>query len=38
MRAALQKHDTILREAIETHGGAVFEIVGDAFCAAFATK
>jgi predicted ATPase/class 3 adenylate cyclase len=37
MAPALQRHDTILREAIESHGGYVFKTVGDAFCAAFAS-
>jgi predicted ATPase/class 3 adenylate cyclase len=37
MRAALTRHDAILREAIEGHGGFVFKTVGDAFCAAFPT-
>jgi len=37
MLAALTRHDTILREAIEGHGGFVFKTVGDAFCAAFPT-
>ena len=36
MPHALARHDTILREAIERHGGYVFKTVGDAFCAAFA--
>lgn len=35
MQAALQLHHEILRSAIEYHGGVVFQIVGDAFCAAF---
>ena len=35
MRPALARHDTLLREAIETSGGYVFKTVGDAFCAAF---
>ena len=35
MQAALACHDAILREAIETHGGAVFKTVGDAFYATF---
>jgi predicted ATPase/class 3 adenylate cyclase len=35
--ALLARHHTILREAIETHHGHVFQIVGDAFCAAFQT-
>ena len=37
MRAALMRHDAILRGAIEGNGGHVFKTVGDAFCAAFAT-
>jgi len=37
MRVALARHDEILREAIETHSGYVFNMVGDAFCAAFPT-
>ena len=37
MRLALARHDTLLRQAIEVHGGHVFKTVGDAFCAAFAT-
>ena len=37
MRAALARHDAILRCAVETHGGAVFKTVGDACYAAFAT-
>jgi class 3 adenylate cyclase len=35
MKTALARHDTLLRESIETHGGHVFKTVGDAFCAAF---
>jgi predicted ATPase/class 3 adenylate cyclase len=35
MQAALARHDTLLRQAIEAHGGYVFKTVGDAFCAAF---
>src|SRR5919108_6387681 len=35
MPEALARHDSILREAIEAHGGAVFRTVGDAVCAAF---
>ena len=30
MQTALARHDAILREAIETHGGTVFKTVGDA--------
>src|SRR5262245_19678081 len=37
MRAALARHDALLRGAIESHGGVVFKTWGDAFCAAFAT-
>ena len=35
MQAALERHDAILRTAIEVHGGHVFKTVGDAFCAVF---
>jgi predicted ATPase/class 3 adenylate cyclase len=35
MGAALMRHNAVVREAIETHGGYVFKVVGDAFCAAF---
>src|SRR5437588_11675179 len=37
MKAAVERHDTILREAIEANGGTVFRTMGDAFCAAFPT-
>ena len=37
MRAALARHDGLLRHAIESHGGHVFKTVGDAFYAAFPT-
>jgi class 3 adenylate cyclase len=37
MRHALARHDALLRESIEGHGGCVFKTVGDAFHAAFAT-
>jgi hypothetical protein len=37
MRAALARHDDLLRHAIESHGGHVFKTVGDAFYAAFTT-
>ncbi|MGE5140501.1 MAG: ATP-binding protein [Rudaea sp.] len=33
----LARHHVILREAIESHNGYVFQIIGDAFCAAFHT-
>ncbi|MCA1552819.1 MAG: AAA family ATPase, partial [Chloroflexi bacterium] len=32
----LDRHHALLHHAIETHGGAVFNVVGDAVCAAFA--
>jgi len=35
MSEALPRHDKILRETIEIHGGYVFKTVGDAFCATF---
>src|SRR6266849_947250 len=37
MQAALARHDALLRQAIETHGGFVFKTIGDGFCAAFAS-
>src|SRR5438477_4081021 len=37
MRDALSRHDALLQEAIEAHGGYVFKTIGDAFCAAFQT-
>ncbi|MGC4042407.1 MAG: tetratricopeptide repeat protein [Armatimonas sp.] len=37
MRVALQRHDLLLRQAIEGNGGTVFKTMGDAFCAAFPT-
>ena len=37
MQAALARHDAILRDAIESHGGHVFKTVGDAFYAVFTT-
>jgi len=37
MQAALARHDVILRQGIETHGGHVFKTAGDAFFAAFTT-
>jgi class 3 adenylate cyclase len=37
MAAGQRIHDAIVREAIEGHGGHVFAIDGDGFCAAFAT-
>jgi class 3 adenylate cyclase len=35
MHGALSRHDVILRNAIEEHGGYVFKTVGDAFCCVF---
>jgi predicted ATPase/class 3 adenylate cyclase/Tfp pilus assembly protein PilF len=35
METALDRHNTLVREAIEVHGGYVFKTVGDAFCTAF---
>jgi formylglycine-generating enzyme required for sulfatase activity/class 3 adenylate cyclase len=37
MRAALERHDVLIRQAVEGKAGHVFKTVGDAFCAAFAT-
>ena len=37
MGAALARHDTLMRDAIEHHSGHVFKTMGDAFCAAFHT-
>jgi TolB-like protein/class 3 adenylate cyclase/Tfp pilus assembly protein PilF len=37
MRAALARHDALLRHAIREHQGHVFKTGGDAFCAAFPT-
>jgi predicted ATPase/class 3 adenylate cyclase len=37
MQVALARHDGLLWEAIEEHGGFVFKTVGDAFCAVFPT-
>ncbi len=37
MPAALRRHHALLHEAIAAHGGYVFQIIGDAFCAAFTT-
>src|SRR5262245_46925395 len=31
MELALAQHHALLREAIEAHGGVVFQIIGDAF-------
>ena len=37
MPAFLARHHAILHEAVEAHHGHVFQIIGDAFCAAFHT-
>ena len=37
MKNALVRHHALLQQAIESAGGYVFQIVGDAFCAAFHT-
>ncbi len=31
------RHNSILRDAIEANHGYVFQVIGDAFCASFAT-
>jgi predicted ATPase/class 3 adenylate cyclase/DNA-binding SARP family transcriptional activator len=36
-RTALARHEALLRQAIEAHGGRVFKTVGDQLCAAFPT-
>ena len=35
MKAAVARHEQLLRNAIERHGGYVFKLMGDAFCVAF---
>jgi class 3 adenylate cyclase len=35
MEAALLRHNTLLKEAIECFGGQIFKTVGDAFCSVF---
>jgi class 3 adenylate cyclase len=37
MKDALARHHALLQQAIDAHNGYVFQIVGDAFCAAFHT-
>jgi len=37
MKGALARHHALVQGAIEAYGGYVFQIVGDAFCAAFHT-
>ena len=36
MRRALDRHNTLLTEAVGRHGGRVFKTMGDAFCVVFA--
>ncbi|MBK7160116.1 MAG: hypothetical protein IPH77_16685 [Ignavibacteria bacterium] len=31
----LAKHNSILNEAVESHNGFVFKMIGDAFCCSF---
>ncbi|MEK7328400.1 MAG: AAA family ATPase, partial [Chloroflexota bacterium] len=35
MQESLARHDAILHEAVEAHGGQVFKVIGDAFQVAF---
>jgi class 3 adenylate cyclase len=37
MKAAVERHDALLRGCIEDAGGTVFRTMGDAFCAVFPT-
>ena len=37
MQRALARHDEILKSTVESHGGYVFKMVGDACCAAFSS-
>lgn len=37
MKAAVARHEDLIRQAITTYDGYIFKTVGDAFCAAFAT-
>jgi predicted ATPase/class 3 adenylate cyclase len=37
MNQALARHHDLLKESIVQHGGYMFQIIGDAFCSAFAT-
>ena len=37
MRNAIERHNIILRTAIEEQGGRVFRTAGDAFCAVFSS-
>ena len=37
MKDAVARHEDLMRASIEQHGGYVFKVIGDAFCAAFPT-
>ena len=37
MPALLRRHDEILTQTIQAHGGHIFRNIGDAFCAAFSS-
>ncbi len=37
MKAAVARHEQLVRAAMQQHGGYVFKTMGDALCAAFAT-
>jgi predicted ATPase/class 3 adenylate cyclase len=37
MKAAVERHDAILRQVLDANGGRVFRTMGDAFCASFVT-
>ncbi|MBV8339437.1 MAG: adenylate/guanylate cyclase domain-containing protein, partial [Candidatus Eremiobacteraeota bacterium] len=37
MKAAVARHDAVMREPLEDQGGYVFKTVGDAFCVVFPT-
>ncbi len=37
MQRVLARHDEILKGVVESHGGFVFKMMGDACCAAFAS-
>src|SRR5271165_4294129 len=37
MKAAVARHEQLMRAAIEQHGGYIFKSMGDAFCVAFPT-
>jgi predicted ATPase/class 3 adenylate cyclase len=37
MSAAVARHDALMRQTLEAHGGYIFKTMGDEFCAAFFT-